>query len=267
MSLIGTLSEIKLADIFQLFAAGKKTGLLTASTPGRQALVRFYKGAVIHASAGRLQGDEAVLDIFGWKEGQLTFVPEEKVVAANVSHGVDVLIMEGQRLGDSFHKMNELIPTDHVVFQMAPPPANGAQHTVGATEWRVLRLLDGMRDLRELVEATKLPRAEVVRVLFEMTVAGFLEKVEVERTARAQALGRGRELAELDVRFEDEWRKVLRFEAGVLQVQVRTLGARKRAVLGVAFRPGLIRDIHLPKSALAELSVREGEDVLVRPVA
>src|SRR5260370_19945639 len=264
---MGTLSGSKRGDVFQVFAAGKKTGLLTASAPGRQGMVRFHKGAVIHASAGRLQGEEGVLDSLGWREGQLTFVPEERVVAANVSHGVDVLIMEGQRLGESFHRMNQLIPTDHVVFQMAPPPGDGAQHSVGATEWRVLRLLDGVRDLRELVEATKLPRAEVARVLFEMTVAGFLEKVEVEKTARAQAQARGREVAELDVRFEDEWRKVLRFEAGVLQVQVRTLGARKRAVLGVAFRPGLIRDIHLPKSALAELSVREGEDVLVRPVA
>ncbi len=266
MSLIGTLSEIKLADVLQLFAAGKKTGLLTASAPGRQALVRFHKGAVVHATAGRLQGDEAVMDVFGWKEGQLTFVPEERVVAANVSQGVDVLIMEGERLGESFHRMNELIPSDHVVFQMAPPPGNGACYSVGATEWRVLRLLDGVRDVRELVEATKLPRAEVARVLFEMTVACFLEKVEVEKTARAQAQARGRAGAELDVRFEDEWRKSLRFQAGVLQVQVRTRGARKSVVLGVAFRPGLIRDIHLPKSALAELGVREGEDVLVRPV-
>jgi hypothetical protein len=150
---------------------------------------------------------------------------------------------------------------------MAPPPPSGARYSVGTTEWIVLRMIDGAREVREVVEATKLPRADVVRVLFEMTEAGFLEKVEVEKAARAQVQVRGREGAELDVRFEDDWRKSLRFEAGVLQVQVRTRGGRKSALLGVAFRPGLIRDIHLPKSALTELGVREGEDVLVRPVA
>src|SRR5260370_15149191 len=117
---MGTLSGSKRGDVFQVFAAGKKTGLLTASAPGRQGMVRFQKGAVIHASAGRLQGDEAVLDIFGWREGQLTFVPEERGVAANVSHGGDVLIMEGQRLGESFPRVEQLVPTEHVGFQSAP---------------------------------------------------------------------------------------------------------------------------------------------------
>jgi hypothetical protein len=267
MSLIGTLSEIKLADVLRLFAVGKKSGLLTASASGQQALLRFHKGAVIHATAGRLQGDEAVLDVFGWKEGQLTFVPEEKVVTANVTHGVDVLIMEGEKTGESFHRMNLLIPTDHVVFQMAPPPGNGAAYFVGATEWTILRVLDGVRDVREIVEATQLPRGDVARVLFEMAEAGFLEKVEMEKTARATAQARGKDGAELDVRFEDEWRKSLRFEAGVLQVRVRTLGGRRSVVLGVGFRSGLIRDIHLPRGTFAELGVQEGEDVLVRPLA
>jgi hypothetical protein len=128
-------------------------------------------------------------------------------------------------------------------------------------------VLDGVREVREVAEAAKLPRAEVARVLFEMTEDGFLEKVEVEKTARARLQARGREGAELDVRFEDEWRQSVRFEAGVLQVRVRTLGGRKSAVLGVAFRSGLIRDIHIPRGTFAELGLREGEDVLVRPLA
>jgi hypothetical protein len=35
----------------------------------------------------------------------------------------------------------------------------------------------------------------------------------------------------------------------------------------VAFRPDLGRDIHLPRQVFAELGVREGDDVRVRPVA
>src|SRR5260370_14643779 len=144
MSLIGTLSEIKLGDVLRLFAESKKTGLLMASVSGRETLIRFEKGVVVHAIAGRLQGEDAIRDAFGWTEGQLTFVPEEKTVASNVAHGVEVLILEGERDGPAFNRMNELVPHGRVSFQFSQPPPGEARFSLGSTEWKVLRLLDGV---------------------------------------------------------------------------------------------------------------------------
>lgn len=268
MSLIGSLDEIKIADVLRLFAAGKKSGLLTVAGQGEQALLRFQKGAIVHASAARLQGDDAVIDLFGWTEGQLTFVPEERVVTPNVKRGVDALILEGVRVGAVFHKTRELVPTDRVVFQTAGGPADeNARCSVGPGEWRLIRLADGTRDVRELVEATKLPRAELVRLLYEMTQAGLLERVDVYKALRVRPQGLfGKDSAELDGRFEEEWTKLVRFSRGVLRVEVRA-SAGKTAILGVAFRSGLLRDVHLPRGTIDELGVREGEEVSVRPVA
>jgi hypothetical protein len=267
MSLIGTLSEVKLAEVLRLFASGKKTGVLTVTAGGPQAIVRFQRGAIVHAAAGRLQGDDAVLDLFGWKDGQLTFVPEEKPVVPNVTHGVDVLILEGLRMGESFHRMNELIPSDRVVFQMAAGPADdAARYSIGPMEWRVLRLLDGIRDIREIIEASKVPRGEVLRVVFEMTEAGFLERVEAQKTLRAQVRGLfGKDAAELDEKLGSDWKKISRFATGIQRLEIRTL-AGKVAVVTPAFRAGLLRDIHLPRATVAELGLREGEDVFVRPI-
>ena len=278
MSLIGTLSEIKLADVLRLFAAGKKTGVLTASAPGQQAVLRIQKGVLVHAAAARLQGDDAVLDVFGWTEGQLTFVPEERTVSANVTQGVDVLILEGERLGPTFHRMNTFIPSDAIVFQTATPP-DGARCTLGPTEWKVLRFVDSVRDVREIVEATRLPRAQVAQVLFDLGAAGFLEKVDLQRRVRAQGPrafssfsllapdGRTPETVELDEKLQEEWRKAPRFVRGVARIELRTLGYKKSATLSPAFRSGLSRDVHLPRALLHDLGVREGEDLLVRPVA
>ncbi|HSB61697.1 MAG TPA: DUF4388 domain-containing protein [Vicinamibacteria bacterium] len=269
MSLIGTLREIRLADVLRLFASSKKTGLLTASAPGRQAVIRFQKGAVVHAAAGRLQGEDAVLDVFGWEEGQLTFVPEEKVVAPNVAHGVDVLILEGERQGHAFHRMNEMVPNDRVSFQFSEPASDEARYALGAREWKVLRLVDGVRDVRDLVEQSQLPRSDVLRVLYDLTQGGFVEKVDSQKTLRAQVQG-GRfskgDAADLDERLEQDWGKLARFGRGVLRIEVRTF-ARRGAVLPVAFRPGLARDVHLPRAVFGELGLREGEEVFVRPVA
>ncbi len=266
MSLIGNLSDIAFGDVLRLFAASGKTGLLTASAAGRQTLIRLQQGTVVHATAGRLQGDDAILDLFGWKDGQLIFVPEEKVIEPNVTLGVDVLILEGLRTGEAFHRMNELIPHDRVVFQPARGPEGDKRFLLGAAEWSVLRLVDGINDVRDVVDGSSRPRPEVLRILFELTDAGFLEPVEAQRQLKAQAQGRfGREAAELDSQLETEWKLMPRFAEGVLRVEVRNF-ARKGRRLAVSFRPGLGREVTLPRPLFAELGLREGDDVFVRPV-
>jgi hypothetical protein len=267
MSLLGDIGELKIGDVLRVFASGKKTGVLTVAAGSSQAVLLFQKGAIVHAACGRLQGDDAVIDVFGWKQGQLTFVPEERKAIPNVSRAVDALIDEGVRVGDTFHRMHEVIPSDRAVFQMGPGPADAASRvSVGAAEWKVLRALDGVRDVREVAEAARLPRPEVTRILFTLVDAGFLERVDPQRSLRVQAQGLfGRETADVDARLETEWRRVLRFQSGVHRVELRTLGG-KTLQLGVQFRTGLIRDIHLPRTALATLAVGEGDDVSVRPI-
>lgn len=268
MSLIGTLGEMSLADVFRLFAATRKTGLLTVAAPAGQALVRFNRGAIVHAACGRLHGDDAVLDLFGWKDGQLTFVPEERSVAPNVTRPIDVLILEGMRVGDALHRRNTLVPSDRVVFQMAAGPTEDRRaYPLTGTAWRVLLALDGVRDVREVADAAGVPRDDVVRVLFEMAEAGFLERIEPQRSLRVQAQGLfHKDVAEIDEKVEADWRKLRRFaSSGVRRVEIRTPSG-KTASLDTVVRAGVQRDIHLPRTVLAELGVREGEDVHVRPI-
>jgi len=268
MSLIGTLDEIRIADVLRLFATGKKSGLLTVGDGTRQATLRFSKGMLIHAIAGRITGDDAVVDLFGWKQGQLTFVPEERSVTSNIRRDVDSLILEGLKVGEMRHRMHELIPTDRVVFHMGTGPEDaGVSYTIGPTEWRVLRLVDGVQDVSELIDASGLPRAEVHRVLFELAERGFLEKVEIHRSFRVQARGLfGKEGAELDEAIDAAWRRILRFANGVLRVEVRTPAGRA-APMSVTFRAGLQRDVQLSRTVISELGLREGDEVSIRPIA
>jgi DNA-binding Lrp family transcriptional regulator len=180
---------------------------------------------------------------------------------------VDTLILEGLRVGESFHKAQSLVPSDQVAFQMAPAPPEGGRLTVTATEWKVLCLLDGIRNVREIAEASKLSRPAVIEVIVRMAEAGFLERVEVQKPLRAQSGGRfAKDTATVDERLGKEWSRITRLAHGVLRVEIRSLAGR-RVTLPVAYRAGLIRDIHLPRAVLSELHVREGEDVKVRPVA
>ena len=269
MSLIGNLTDIKLADVLRLFAAGKKTGRLTVSSEEDQTVLRFDKGNLVYAhGAGRnLQGEDAVLDVFGWKEGQLTFVPEDKAVRPNVTRPVDALISDGLARGDLFHRTNALIPSDRVVFQMAlGPPEGSPKFGVGGNEWRVLRMVDGVRDVREVAEAAGLPKADVARILLEATEAGLLERIETHRALRVRASGLfAKDAAEMDERVEAEWRKLHRFLRGVQRVEVKSAAGRT-ALLAAHFKAGAGTGIHLPRGVVADLLAKDGDDVQVRPV-
>ncbi|HET7291067.1 MAG TPA: DUF4388 domain-containing protein [Vicinamibacteria bacterium] len=269
MSLLGSLEEIKLVDVLRLFAQGKKSGRLLVTNDEHQTALRFEKGGLVHARAsiGRLEGEDAVLDLFGWRAGQLTFVPDEKTVTPNVRRGIDELVLDGLRLGETCHRMNLLIPDDRVVFQMAAPAEDAAPFEIGPREWRVLRFVDGARDVREILDATRLTRGEVVRALFELVERGYLERVVPAKSLRAVAQGLfGKDSAEMDARHDEDWRRLLRFGRGVLRVEVRASGGRS-ALVPASFKGGLVRDVQLPRSVLSELGVREGDDVLVKPVA
>jgi hypothetical protein len=233
---------------------------------GREALVRLHHGAIVHAVSGRLAGDAAVLDLFGWTEGQMTFVPDDKLVEPNVTRAVEALIEMGVREGPLFHRMTAFFTSDRLVFQMAARPPDGATVTVGAAEWTVLRALDGQREFREVLDVTGVPRADAQRVIFSLAEAGFVERLELHLALRAQAQGRFGSAAgaEVDEKLEAEWRRSMRFADGVLRVEVRA-GRDRRAALGVAFREGLQRTIVLPRATLGELGVREGDEVSVRP--
>jgi hypothetical protein len=272
MSLIGTLDEFRIADVLRLFANGGKTGLLTVADGAHEARVRFQKGSIVHAVAGPLQGDEAVFDLFGWKEGQLSFVPEERAVTPNVAKEVEELVNEGTRVGESFHRLRELIPSDRVAFQLGEGPGEGASYPLTRAAFGVLRLADGLRDVEEMLEETTLPRPALTQLLYELAQAGLVERVDVLRMLRAAAKGvsakglLGAESAEVDERLDQEWRRVRRFENGILRIEVRTAGGRA-APLGVSFRPGLLRELLLPRAVMTELGLKEGDEVAVRPVA
>jgi DNA-binding transcriptional ArsR family regulator len=268
MSLIGNLNEIKLADVLRLFATGKKTGRLTVSSEEDQSVLRFEKGNLVHAhvAGSGLNGDDAVLDLLGWPEGQRTFVPEERPVRANITRSVEDLVGEGLRGGGAVHRLNRLIPSDRVVFQVGLGPKEGVTVPVGIPEWRVLRFVDGVREVREIVEASAMAKPEVMRILFALSEAGLAERVEPGRHLRVQTQGLlGRDAAGLDDRLDGEWRRLLRFSRGVLRVEVRSSIGRS-VTLPAQFRSSVGSDVQLPRGAAGDLQVKDGDEVDVRPI-
>jgi hypothetical protein len=268
MSELGSLQDVKLAEVVRVLVTGRKTGVLTLLEGTRQGEIQLQRGSIIYSASGRLQGREAVLDLFGWKKGQISFVASEQGFPPNVSEPTPGLIDEGERVGDTFHRMQEVLTSDRLVFQWGPGPADeGVRYAFGAMEWRVARAVDGIRDVREVIEFSRVARADALRVLFELIEAGFLERAEIPKALKVQAQGLfGKEGAEIDERNLADWKKNPRFGHGVFRVDVRTASG-SHAGLSVAFKAGLGREISLPRPVLNELGAHDGDEVFVRPTA
>jgi len=75
MALQGTLSDIGIIDLLQFPFAGRKTGeLIVKSAKGRAAL--FYKeGVLVDARTERHEGQDAVVEVVDWEEGEFEFRP------------------------------------------------------------------------------------------------------------------------------------------------------------------------------------------------
>jgi hypothetical protein len=268
MSELGNLQDVKMAEVVRVLVSGRKSGLLTVLEGARQGQIQLERGNIVFSAVGRLQGREAVLDLFGWKKGQISFVAGDSTFPANVSEATPALVDEGERVGETFHRMQEVLTSDRLVFQWAGGPADeGVRVAVSSLEWRVLRSVDGIRDVREVVEASRAARADVLRVLFELIEAGFLERAEIPKALKVQAQGLfGKDAAEIDEHNLADWRKNPHFDHGVFRVDVRTASGA-HAALPVTFKGGLGREISLPRQALNELGLHDGDEVFVRPVA
>jgi hypothetical protein len=131
----------------------------------------------------------------------------------------------------------------------------------------VIRVIDGVRDVRGVIEATHLSREEAQEILFELVDRGFVERCEPPRALRARANRKlGRDMIELSDTLRDDWKRGLRFNYGVFLVEARSPSGRYLR-LTPQFAPGPPSEAGLSREAFDDLTLQEGQDVYVRPIA
>jgi CRP/FNR family transcriptional regulator, cyclic AMP receptor protein len=72
-TILGSLTEVRPAELAQLIHAGGKTGRLRLDLPGGEAELRFRDGELVGARYGRLMGERAFRAILGERRGGFRF--------------------------------------------------------------------------------------------------------------------------------------------------------------------------------------------------
>lgn len=159
----GTLEQVPLADLLQLLAMNRRSGVLGITTSGAAGEVRILDGEVVDALYRRLEGDKALFRLLGAQEGRFAFTPCTPSGARRIQASTAMLLMEGMRQVDEFARMRrELTPANEGLWLDEDPSSSRDPESARPSEdakltrelWSLLQI---PRSLDELLDEIAAP--------------------------------------------------------------------------------------------------------------
>lgn len=133
----------------------------------------------------RLQIEEAVYYLFTWTSGTFNFEagvrPEREDFLVRISP--EALLLEGARRVDEWSLIEKKIPSFDLIFSVDQQHVSQSAPTLSSEQQRLLPLIDGTRDVRQLIEESGLVEFEVGKALFGLITAGFAHRVGTSTAA------------------------------------------------------------------------------------
>ena len=96
-SLQGDLRLMSLASIVQVNCEERNQSRLRVKHRGREGLIYFRDGEVVHAELGDLGGEQAVFGMLGWEEGTFQVEMDVSAPVRTINTGWSGLLLEGMR--------------------------------------------------------------------------------------------------------------------------------------------------------------------------
>ena len=125
------------------------------------------------------QIEEAVYYLFTWTQGTFTFEPDVLPDEQDfiVSINPESLLLEGARRIDEWSLIEKKVPGFDCVFALDRAHLAASNVELTMEQEALLPLLDGARDVQDLVDTSGLGEFEVGKALFGLVSAGFLHRV------------------------------------------------------------------------------------------
>jgi pSer/pThr/pTyr-binding forkhead associated (FHA) protein len=174
----GSIDEIPLPDLMQLFNASKKSGVLVVRSGSRVGKIYFDGGQVFHAS---LEGAEEVgalkclLRLVTWQDGTFEMLkPENVQVVERITMSTEGILMEGMCQLDELRRLGPDIPASDAVVAL-PRPLRPALSDLSAEELDVLQLALNHGRVEAIMNRSPSSDAQTSQVLVKLLQAGYLE--------------------------------------------------------------------------------------------
>lgn len=176
-SMSGSIDEIPLPDLLQLFGSSKKSGVLVVRSDDDVGKIFLRKGVVTFATINDL--DEvpplkSVFRILTWTRGSFELgPPEERQMAGEVNASVQELLMEGLRQIDELNVIRDKLP-DLGARLLLPHPLTPALRELSPLELDVLQLAYNHQHLATILNQSPATDLDTARAVLNLMEAGYL---------------------------------------------------------------------------------------------
>lgn len=186
----GELSDITLIDLLQTIDEESRTGLVEFERDDSRGTMTFEDGRVIDARCGKLQGEAAVYRLMLWPSGKFVVkYRDEMPGAVHIDKSTQELLLEGIQRLQQWDRLTEELPSLERIFETdyhaLPELLDEVPEDVG----RIVRLFDGFRTLREVIDDSPVDDVTSLRIIRRIFDEGVLEDVtgETDRESRSEA--------------------------------------------------------------------------------
>jgi tetratricopeptide (TPR) repeat protein len=137
----------------------------------------------------RVQIEEAVYFLFTWTQGTFNFEADVKPERQDflVSINPESLLLEGARRVDEWGLIEKKVPSFDIIFIVDHERLDISEAQLTETQQRILPLLDGSRDVNQVVEDSGLGEFEVGKAIYGLITAGFLHRAGRTQSAESGA--------------------------------------------------------------------------------
>lgn len=121
----GSIDEVPLPDLMQLFSTSKKSGVLVIRTDDAEGKVYLEKGSIIFASVNdqeEVPPLKSLIRVLTWEHGTFDMEPlEDRTFPTRMEMSTEGILMEGFRQIDELRRIANELPAHHAVLQLAKP--------------------------------------------------------------------------------------------------------------------------------------------------
>jgi hypothetical protein len=188
MALEGSLHDLSLIDLFQLFRIRLKTGVLWLIGGAEQGAVYVRAGCLIDAVLVRgpegqviATADDALIHLLQWQNARFTFQPDSKVNRhpARLVHDHEWLMLEGrQQREQSFQTPPDRAITLDTCFALSRSPGGTAgAFKLDLAQWRILSQVAVSPSARAICVQSGLSPDQALAGLAQLLALGLLKVV------------------------------------------------------------------------------------------
>ncbi|HLW00712.1 MAG TPA: DUF4388 domain-containing protein [Ktedonobacterales bacterium] len=174
-SLKGSVEEVPLADLFQLFKLGGHSGILLLRESGRLAVMGLVDGEVVHVFAEGASGREAIYLLFNWKAAQFAFYKDLTLPERTVNVSTEHLVLEASRRGDESLEMRNKIPSLRTLIYRAPRLTDTlSTMQLPMAEWRVLSVIGRRNTVGDIIKLSGMSEFNALKMLDSLLTRGLV---------------------------------------------------------------------------------------------